>query len=159
MDPKQPKPWLGKYDVLDEEHHGDLDARAAVHEFRNKLPMEEAQAKAHGDYLRDHALRAAAHHLVGTRAAHAAGNMETAHKHGAQYVAAMEAAGEDPRAQPPKEVLDHVKDAKMKLVTFKSHPADRFFPVAEDEATDDDAEMAGKLDKLKQVSAQLKAKS
>lgn len=148
------KPWQGRQ-VLDESDHGGLDAAAAVEEFRNRHPREEAEDRAYKSYLRDHALKAAAHHLIGVRTAHAAGNMETARRHGAQYKASMEAAGEDPMSPPPKSVLDHVQDAKLK-VAFKAHPADHFFP-ADASEPEEDPDFAAKVEHLKQVRSSLKA--
>lgn len=123
------QPWLGRYDVLSDDHHPELDARAAVHEFKGRLPRAQAEAQAHRDYLKERAYDAASHHLLGVRAAHAAGHMEAARAHGAQYAAALTSAGDDPAAAPPRAVLDRAQDLKLKVYAFKAHPADRFFPV------------------------------
>jgi hypothetical protein len=141
MNKQPPKKWLDRYDVLDEDHHNDLEARAAVHEFRGKMPREEAESRAHSDYLRERAYDAAAHHLVGVRAAHAA----------------MEAAGEDAHKPPPPPVLDRLKDTKLKVYTFKNHPADQFFPAQQEAASDEDHALSSKVEKLRALSAQLKA--
>jgi hypothetical protein len=157
MNKQPPKKWLDRYDVLDEDHHNDLEARAAVHEFRGKMPREEAESRAHSDYLRERAYDAAAHHLVGVRAAHAAGHMQAAQQHGMAYQAAMEAAGEDAHKPPPPPVLDRLKDTKLKVYTFKNHPADQFFPAQQEAASDEDHALSSKVEKLRALSAQLKA--
>ena len=150
----EPKPWLDRYPVLDEEHHADLEARAAVNELRGKMPREEAEARAHGDYVKERALDAAAHHLLGVKAAHAAQHVNAAKQHGAAYAAAMTAAGADPYEQPPQAVMDRIKDAKQKVYSFKAHPADAFFPVPE-EVKDP---LQKSLDRLLDLKRQLAAR-
>lgn len=123
----QTKPWLDKYDVLSEDDHPALEAAAAVHELRNGLPKEEAEAKAHGDYLRNHAIQAMGHHLLGSKAALAVGNSEAAMMHGKGYEAAATHAGLGLDTV-PDEVLDVIKSGKLKSIyNHRSHEADHFF--------------------------------
>lgn len=160
-DKKEVAPWLGRYKVISEDHHPDLDSRAAVHEFRGKLPREQAEIEAHSDYLRDQAYRSAAHHLLGTRAAVASGNESAAQKHGQAYATAIQAAGHSPIESPPQKVLDYIKDAKQHVYSFKNHEADGLFgrPVSLPEASGDDEALKGKLEKLKGLKDQLKGNS
>jgi hypothetical protein len=76
--------WAGR-PIVDAGHITDLETAAALHEFRDRMPRNEAEDRAHTAYRRDHHLTGAAHHLNGMRAAQAAGQMEEAKKHGAMY--------------------------------------------------------------------------
>lgn len=155
MTTKTPVTWLGRFPILDAEHLDDLETRAAVHEFRHRLPRARAEEAAHADYLKERALDAAAHHLVGVKMAHAAGHDEAAAAHGNAYAAAMEHAGHDPFQAPPPAVLDRAREARQKLYSFKGHPADTFFVPPEPGADPADAHIAGMLDKLKALKAKL----
>ena len=153
---KNVKPWLDHYPVISEDHHPDLDARAAVAEFRDKLPRELAERKAHEDYVKEHAYRAAAHHLLGTRAAVASGHDAAAKRHGEAYVAALEAAGHSAMDAPPQKVLDYIQDLKHQVYSFKGHPADALFqPKSAPKATDDDKALRDKLEVLKELRGKL----
>lgn len=145
--------WLGRFPILDAEHLDDLETRAAVHEFKYGLPRARAEEAAHADYLKERALDAAAHHLVGIKMAHAAGHDEAAAAHGNAYAAAMTHAGHDPFRVPPPEVLDRVKDARQKLYSFKGHAADAFFVPPEAGADPADAHIQDMLGKLKALRA------
>jgi hypothetical protein len=156
-DAKEVKPWLGRYKVISEDHHPDLDSRAAVHEFRGKLPREQAEQEAHKDYLQDHAYRSAAHHLLGIRAALAGGNEAAAEKHGSAYATAMKAAGHGALETPPEKVLNYLKDLKSKVYSFKNHEADGLFePSVLPEASSGDEALKQKIEKLKGMKDQLK---
>lgn len=146
---KQRPTWLGEYPVLDEDHLPDLEAAAAVHEFRGRLPRQVAERRAHEDYVRDQALTAAAHHLLGARAAHHGMNPEAARQHGEAYSAAMRLAGYSPMEEPPKEVLDRVQDAGLKVYSFKKHPADCLYQPIGEKASADDVRVAGLMDRLR----------
>lgn len=155
---KQPQVWLNRFPVLDAEHVPGLEAGAAAHEFRNGLPREQAEARAHEDYLKERALDAAAHHLVGIRAAHGAGDDHAARQHGDAYAAAMQAAGHNPFSPPPGVVLDRVKDARSKLYSFKAHPADSLFAAPAAEPDPADARIAALLERLQGQRAALASK-
>jgi len=118
--------WRDRFDTLAPEDHDSLDANAAVHEFRGGLPKEHAESKAHGDYLRNHALDAAAHHYLGMRAATVANHSAAAKQHGFAYGLAMNHLGYSPTETPPKELLDRIKAAKGPY-KFSDHKADGFF--------------------------------
>ncbi len=151
----KPKLWLNRYPIVHEDHVPDLEARAAVHEFKNRVPREQAELKAHTDYTRERALDAAAHHLVGLKAGHAAGNDEAAKAHAAAYTGAMQHAGFDPYQKPPQEITDRIEAAKQNVYSFKKHPADSFFNPVTEESTDADQHISDLLEKLKGQREQL----
>jgi hypothetical protein len=125
--------WQGR-PLVDPEHSVDLEAAAAAGEFRDKLPRPAAEERAYQSYRRERALDACAHHLLGIRAAHAAGDAESAQAHGHAYAAAAGAAGFEPIQEPPREVLDRIEMLKPKVYTFRAHPADQLLsPPAEPE--------------------------
>ena len=141
--------WLDRHRVLDPEHGHDLEAAAAVHEFRHRLPRAEAEAQAYQGYLRDRALDAAAHHLLGVRGAHAAGQAQVAAQHGAAYAGAMQAAGLDPNQAPPPAVLDRARALGAGLYRFKGHPADVLWTATTPEADGGDRRIADLLERLR----------
>lgn len=149
------KVWLGRFPVLDDSHQDDLEARAAIHEFKGKLPRQQAEERSHSDYLKEKALDSAAHHLIGIKAAHAAGHDEAAGKHGEAYAGAMKAAGHDPFSAPPQEVLDRAKNAKHSIYNFKAHEADQLFTPEHREADGADEHIKGLLEKLQGLKASL----
>jgi hypothetical protein len=147
---------LDYYPVISEDHHADLDARAAVAEFRDKLPKELAERKAHEDYMEEHAYRAAAHHLLGIRAAMASGHDAAAKRHAQAYAAALKVAGHSPLGTPPQKVLDYIQDLKNQVYTFKDHPADALFESQESpKATDDDKELKDRIGNLRDLRKKL----
>ena len=123
---KTPK-WQDKYEVLKPEDHDLLDTNSSVHEFRGGMSKEDAEARAHADYLRNHAIDAAAFHYLGMRSALAANHQPAAKKHGEAYSLAMSHLGYNPLDTPPKEILDRAKDAEKGPYSFKAHQADEFF--------------------------------
>lgn len=147
-DKKSPQTWAGQYPVLHEDHVPELEAAAAVHEFSRGIPRADAEARAHGDYVQSKALDAAAHHLLGCRAAHGAGHDDAAMMHGQFYAGAMRAAGHDPFEAPPQEVLDRIKDAAPKIYNFKAHAADAMFSPETDVADGDDARIKAGMERL-----------
>ena len=122
----QPK-WQGVYDVLTPEDHDVLDTNAANYEFRGGLPKEQAEAKAHKEYLRQHALDSSAHHYLGMKAALAANHEIAAKKHGEAFAAAMGHLGYNPLETLPKDVLERTKDIQKSPYQFKPHKGDIFF--------------------------------
>lgn len=127
MADKEPVRWRNQHSILSPEDGDALETSAAIAEFRGGLPKEEAERKAHSDYLRNHALDAAAHHYLGMRAAVAAQHMAAAKQHGQAYVLAMRHLGVNPTGTPPKEVLDRIQDSKNSPYKFVGHKADSFF--------------------------------
>jgi len=126
--------WLGRFPVVDADHLQDLETRAAIHEFGHKLPRHEAEAKAHSDYRHDQLADAAAHHLVGLTAAHAAGASDDARRHAAMYGVALKALGHDDVMNPPPEVASKAKHTPAEVYRFKPHRGDAFaLPETKDE--------------------------
>lgn len=151
-----PKPWLGKYPVISEDDHPDLDARAAIFEFRHGLPQAEAEAQAHHSYVKDKAVDAAAHHLAGLKAAHASGADKAASQHAEAYAGALKAAGLDPFGPVPEEVLDRAKTTKPEVYRFKPHPADLLVEPLGPKADEADQAISGYLDKISELRDRLK---
>lgn len=121
---KQPAIWLGR-PILAEDHAQALEQAAAVHEFNDKLPRQEAEKKAYDNYVRDHKLAACAHHLAGARAALAAGHREEAQKHGQMYEQHAKALGFDPYGPVPSEITSKLTAPdRTPLYRFKAHPLD-----------------------------------
>lgn len=118
--------WLDRYPVLDPEHMPGLDQLAAVHEFQNKMPRHQAEAAAYDQYKKEQTEDAAAHHYAGMLAAHGAGDMDAARKHGVMYALAAKAMGADPVGEPPPEVLTKVKNTPPEVYRFKAHKGDAF---------------------------------
>jgi hypothetical protein len=126
MDPKVFPKWLDRYPIVQADHVHDLETRAAIEEFHNKLPRHTAEAKAHDDYKRDQLLDAAAHHLVGMQAARGAGDNDAAAKHGEMYKLTAKALGFDPVGEPPPEVSTRAKNTPSSVYRFKPHHGDAF---------------------------------
>ncbi len=124
-DAAQPK-WMGRPISKDEDVH-DLETRAAIHEFGDKLPRQEAEEKAYGNYLRDRRLEGAAHHLAGMKAAQGAGQMDEARRHGDFYSLHLKALGLNPVGPVPPEVQAKLSQPNAeKLYRFRGHNADQF---------------------------------
>ena len=127
----QPKPWLNKYPVLDDADHNSLEADAAINEFKLGMPKDQAEASDHKDYLKQHALKVAAHHLQGIRVANASNAEEAAKMHGKAFEAAMKHAGLSTDKVLPE--VQALVDSSKPLYNYKSHPADAFFLPKDDE--------------------------
>jgi hypothetical protein len=121
--PKEIK-WLDKYKVGEDDDVNHLEAAAANNEFVHGHKREDAEAKAHADYLGNKALDSAAHHYLGMRAALAGKNEQAARQHGEAYAKAMDHLKLSPHDEPPQAVKDRVEHLKQKVYSFKSHPAD-----------------------------------
>jgi hypothetical protein len=120
-------------DILDEADKDDLETRAAIKEFHDRMPRHEAEEKAHDDYKKDKIYQAAGHHLKGVKAAHAIGDIDTAKKHGVLYKLALNELGHKDHLDPPKEVLNYSDNAKDELHKFKSHIGDYYVLPKEEE--------------------------
>ena len=119
--------WLDKYDILSEDDIPVLEASAAIHQFRHGKDQPDAESEAHKGYLKDHAIKAMAHHLMGSKAALALNNTDAAMQHGKCYEAACKNAGFE-LDKVPDEVIEAVKTGEYnKLYKFKGHDADTFF--------------------------------
>ncbi len=117
-----PVMW-GDKRVLHPDHIGGLDLAAAKYEFGDRMPRSQAEAKAHEDYTREQRLDAAAHHLMGSKASLAAGDHESARKHGALYHAHLEALGMQPVGPVPPEVTKRLAMVQG-VHKFKAHTGD-----------------------------------
>jgi hypothetical protein len=119
--------WQGKYPMSDTTHADDLQMRADINEHMHRMPRAEAEAAAHRDYRKDQIVEAAAHHYVGMKASHAAGNDEAAKKHGFMYALALHQLGHKDLMNPPDEVVQHTKKTPSEdIARFKSHKSDVF---------------------------------
>jgi hypothetical protein len=118
--------WKGKYPTSDTTHFDDLQMRSDIYEHMHRLPRHDAEARAHADYRKEQIHKAAAHHWNGMKAAHAAGNEESAKKHGYMYALALHQLGHKELLNPPPEVLEAAKDPKSEIGHFKAHPGDAF---------------------------------
>jgi hypothetical protein len=126
--------WLNKFPVVDADHVAGLEQDAAIHEFGHKMPRHEAEARAHAEYRTAQLEEAAAHHLVGLTAAHAAGASEDAKKHAAVYGVALKALGHDDVMNPPPGVASKAKHTPAPVYKFKAHKGDAFaLPETKDE--------------------------
>ncbi len=120
-----PPKWLGLHDVVDASHIPMLETQAALNEFSGKMPRHEAEASAHASYKKDQLTEAAAHHLVGMKAAHAAGDMDSAKKHSVMYMLALKSLGHE-GMDPPPEVDTKAKNLPNTLARFRPHKADQY---------------------------------
>jgi len=117
--------WAGRQ-VVNPSHADGLEGAAALYEFQDGLPREEAEEKAYNEYTRTHHLNSAAHHLRGLRAAQASGDDEEARKHSILYNLHTEALGHDGFGQVPEEIEALAKDPDRKPYgKFRAHPGDR----------------------------------
>jgi hypothetical protein len=154
VDKELPK-WRNTYETLKPEDHDQLEANAAIKEFRGGLPKEQAEDRAYGDYLDDKARDACAFHYLGMRASVAAQHEAAAKRHGEAYSLAIKHLGLNPLDAPPKEILDRVKDASKGPYSFKPHSADSFFqpkveiPGVKEEPANRTLELLEKLKALK----------
>lgn len=119
--------WLDQYNILDDADIPSLEAAAAANEFKGNMPREQAEAAAHQDYMRQHAIRCMAHHWMGGKVAKMLNDQESVDKHGMAYEAAARNSGFDMGSVPP-EVMEFAKQGNKDLYKFRNHPSDEFFP-------------------------------
>ena len=119
--------WRDLYPTLDESEHDGIDVNAAQHEFSGGMTKDQAEGRAHQDYLRNHALDSAAWHYLGMKAAIAVHNELAGKRHGAAYMLALKCLGLDATESPSKEVLDRIKSLRENPYSFKAHKADELF--------------------------------
>lgn len=116
--------WQGK-PIVKPSHADILEMAAAIKEFEENLPREEAEKHAYADYLKEQHTTACAHHLRSMRAAAASGDTSEAKLHGEAYHHHMGKLGYDSMDMVPEEVQALLDDESKKTHTkFKSHPAD-----------------------------------
>jgi hypothetical protein len=153
------KMWLNKFRVLKDTDIPELEAAAASNEFKHGIERSLAESEAHKAYLRGHATRVMAHHLMGAKLANAINDEETALRHGNAYSVAAEHAGFDAGSVPP-EVKEGMKGCKG-LYAYRPHPSDVFFMPEDEEGAintpvqphPDNAKMAQILEGLKKLQA------
>jgi hypothetical protein len=103
----------------------ELEARSAVHELGAGLDRHEAEERAYADYVAHRSSAAAAHHLAGMRAAHAAGDVGAAARHGLLYGVYMRSLGHNPNGEPPPEVAAASRSPRTaRVYAFAPHSAD-----------------------------------
>lgn len=120
---QEPLSWLGRL-ILAPEHGAELEQASAVNEYGLKMPRKEAESAAYADYEKRQRAEAAAHHLAGMKAAHAAGDLEAAQKHGLLYSMHVKALGEEPAGPAPSSVAALLQGAKV--YRFRPHKGDHF---------------------------------
>lgn len=120
--------WLGR-PILHPDHSQQLEMNAAVNEFGLKMPRQQAEDQAYKDYLyhpkTGQYAQAAHHHLLGVRAADAAGDKEAARKHYMMYTMHAKALGKDPD-QLALELGNGEGQDMPKVYKFKAHKGDAF---------------------------------
>lgn len=125
-----PSKWLDRYQVLDDTDLPSLEAAAAANEFKAGMPREQAEAQAHQEYTKQHAIRCMAHHYMGGKIANMLSDQESVDRHGMAYEAAARASGFDMGSVPP-EVIEFARANSKDLYKFKNHSSDTFFPSQE----------------------------
>ena len=123
--------WNGRKIAKEEDAH-DLEQRAALYEFKHRMPRGDAEHRAHHEYRQDRHREAAAYHLQGLKAAQHAGSQEEGHKHGLMYQLHMKALGLDPMGPVPHEIKS-LADKQDKFYKFKPHRGDVFLLQGDDE--------------------------
>ena len=116
--------WYGR-PIISQDHIEGLEHDAAIHEFQDGHPRERAEELAYAKYKSEHHKAAAAHHLVGIRAARAANDLEEAQKHGAAYSMHLQALGLEP-TDPVHPDIEAMTKEMPKVYRFKSHKGDTF---------------------------------
>lgn len=116
--------WLGR-PITHVDHADQLEAAAAIHEFDGGLPRHVAEARAYKDYLDRQALQGAAHHLIGMRAAHAAGDQKSAASHFLAYSAAVKHLGHNPYGEPHESVAANMPH--QSVYRHRPHASDSLF--------------------------------
>jgi hypothetical protein len=118
--------WLNnpRYALVKPDHASELEQNAAVNEFGKKMPREQAELEAYGTYKQAQHKIAAAHHLAGMKAAHAAGDGEAARKHSLMYELHSKAIGHEPVGPAHPDVVAHLAE-NPKVYRFKPHHGDQ----------------------------------
>lgn len=117
--------WRDRLPILDAAHAPELEARAAVKELGEGKSARQAEDEAHKEYLEGHMRRAAAHHLAGLRASHAAGDRAAAASHGLVYGVLARHLGFSAAGEPPEDIAAMARDPEqVKVTEFKPHGSD-----------------------------------
>lgn len=122
-----PKNMWANRPIVEAGHARDLDASAAINEFGMKMPRDKAEDLAYNQYMTRHRTEAAAHHLRQSQVARAAGDLESAAKHGMMYNLHAKAIGHDPAIGAHPEISRIMQEgAPPGNYKFKPHKADTF---------------------------------
>lgn len=114
--------WKGRT-IAHSDHHQDLEAAAAAHEFGvTRLDRAAAEEAAYKAYKFKHHGDAIQHHLKGMRAAVSQGRRDDGERHNALYNLHMKALGMRPGSMPPGHLDQQQPHADASK--FSSHPAD-----------------------------------
>jgi hypothetical protein len=118
--------WAG-HPLLTPKDSEPLELAAAVNEFHHGMDRESAEKHALDEYRREHHARAAAHHLMGMRAAQASGSHDDAKKHYDMYGLHLKALGHETHEAVPGEVKRYTEGENVdRAYHFKGHGADQF---------------------------------
>lgn len=117
--------WKGRRILAKEDAH-ELDRAAALREFRDKTPRQEAEEQAYRDYAQRKSVEGAAYHLAGAKAAKAVGNTQDASKHLLAYGLHVKQLGAEPVGPIPEQVAELV-DKQAAIYRFKPHSSDGLF--------------------------------
>lgn len=120
--------WAGRYPIAAHDHSTQLDMDAAVNEFGLRMPREQAEDEAYRQYLyhpqRGQHAQAALHHLRGMKAAHAAGDMNTARDHSLMFNLHAKALGKQPH-EVARDLQSQMQNLPA-MTKFKAHRGDAF---------------------------------
>ncbi len=117
--------WKGRK-ILHAGDHDALESAAAIKEFHDGYPRQQAEERAYSDYRSGHHEDARAHHHAGMQAALAVGDHESAHKHGMMYDFHTRALGKDPMAGIDASLQARLDANRAKHYRFRAHKADGF---------------------------------
>ncbi len=118
-----PALFAGKYPLADAGHHDEVATNAALHMLKGGLPKEQAEKKAHDEYVTKLRTDAAHYHSAGMKAATAMGDTESAKSHAGMLQLHRKALGDNPIGALPSRQAGQSVAPKMK---FKPHPGDHF---------------------------------
>jgi hypothetical protein len=111
---------------MNDDHAHMLDKATALNRFDRGMSLDEAEAAAHKQYMRDQSLDAAIHHLTHMKVAQALGDVLTAGKCAKMYAVHLERAGFNPNGPVPKEVASKIGKTRLYEHEFKPHGMDSF---------------------------------
>jgi len=115
--------WMDR-PITHPDHATELEHASAVNEFRDKLPRRAAEDRAYEEYIKRQHTEAAAFHLAGMKAAHAAGDLEAARKHSLMYGLHSKALDHEPVGPAHPSVVSHLEKTPQKVYRFKAHRGD-----------------------------------
>lgn len=145
MPDKKTQMW-GGHPLLQAKDAEQLELAAAVHEFHHGKDRVTAEKAALDEYRRENHAKAAAHHLMGMRAAQASGSTDDAKKHYDMYGLHIKALGHEQHEGVPAEVKRHTEGENVdRAYNFKGHGADQFLVNTVKKSEDDSLAKASNL--------------